>query len=450
MSPSRSYDDERITAALRAYTEHHVPPTIDIGPIVRARLADRSWKGSPGMHGAEFPLEQDIPARNHLAASMIDDRRVAPPSVWWRLRAGVNIVITATALVVVALIATLLFGPIAGGPPVPTSTAANPASVIMAAPQQSARATSGTPVSTPARDCPAAVVTMREQCLVDALFASHADLHMLRDAHLYQTLNIARSSGGYTVTMLGAYADAARIAIVYSLGSATPLGPGEQLRPARYALSDAASAAHGFEYHTIAEAQSGEGDLGIFVQWFVPPLPLAPHAPLDLTLSLTVGRTRAANSSAPIIPTASAVAPQLEPPVSIVTPLILLPFQVISAPSTTLQLGQVSTVAEATVTLQQLVISPTEVRATLCLQSKGVRGRWQPTITFDGHVGERRGWLVEPVSDPSTSGCLYYGFPGNILGTLPSGPHMLSITEIELPASGMHIVGPWDFHFTSP
>jgi len=299
--------------------------------------------------------------------------------------------------------------------------------------------------------------------VVGQLFPVEVGLDHVEQADLVQELNLSQTVDGVTVTLEQAYADANRIVI-----GCTKDPDGQRRYSARHlTLTDAAGTVfpwtHG--YGVIGGADIFKVSLppGEKADVFVFDAAAVTGAPKELDLRLVMELEEIVLPPDAPEPPPTPGSPPAEPPDSIVVEVLQpLPvgaivgpftfdFSVPFIPGRTVEVHQTVKAAGVAITLEEVVVTPSETRATLC---------------FDPPDGGNKKWLVitpgsgqdlscGDVSQLSGTGeeCHCVTYLGALAGR--SGTWTLTVTELvgfdlAPPYEQTRLAGPWVFHFRVP
>ncbi len=240
-------------------------------------------------------------------------------------------------------------------------------------------------------------------------------------------LNLSRTADGYTITVTRAYADANRVIVAYSIHPADgkPLG---QLRPFTTTVTTAQGVVlvdHG--------GGSRDADGGFLDTYDAGPIT---GNPSDVTLHLTVPPpTTLLEMSGTPAPVTSATSP------------FTFTFTVPFIAGRVTNLHEVQTAGGTTVTLERVVVSPTETRTYL----SGLGGTdLYADLSVDGwDSAHDSGTGVQGIIWQTPDGLIACDFPQPLLDK--QGEWTLTIKAGPATADGRKVTGgPWVFHFRVP
>ncbi len=312
---------------------------------------------------------------------------------------------------------------------------------------------------------------------IGGLFQQEAGLKSIDEAHLVQEIALSYTSDGVTVTLARAYADANRIIIGFSIQDTD----GRRRYAARHlTLTDSTGTVFP---QTFGLGVTGQSDLfdvslppgeGAYVlafdaaaltgapeelhlQWVMELEELAIDLGASKQPSTPTEEELLSLNGAPEPPPLEQPAPG-EPIVEVLEPLpkgdILGPFTFeFSIPFVTGHTIQVQQTVEANgiaVRLEKVVVTPSEIQATLCFQPPDENREWL-LLTEDGGQD-----LLSPMAGQIAGGgeeCHRLIYPG----ALPSRSGAATLTVTELMGydgspgdDQQRIAGPWEFRFQMP
>jgi hypothetical protein len=303
------------------------------------------------------------------------------------------------------------------------------------------------------------------------LFEQEPGLTEIAEADLVQQLNLSQTVAGVTVTLEQAYADANRIVVGFTMQ-----GPDSERRyeASQLTLTDAAGTPFP---RTFGLGAAGESDLfgislppGEGAYLFSFDATAVTGLPEALDLRLVMGlEERAALPDASAEPAPSTeelllmnVAPQPAPPAQTgpeVTELEAMPvgdilgpfvfeFRVPFIPGRTAEVKQTAKAAGITITLEKVVVTPSETQATMCFIPPDGDKEWLLIVEGDGG---------DPFGTTSQGGegreCHRVVYAGDLDSR--SGAATLTVTELvgfdlAPPHDQTRLAGPWAFHFQVP
>lgn len=226
--------------------------------------------------------------------------------------------------------------------------------------------------------------------VVSRLFQQEAGLRHVEQANLVQELNLSQTIDGVTVTLERAYADANRIVVGFTIKDPN----GQRYDAHHLTLTDMAGTVFS---GTIGFGVTGQSDIlkvslppgeGAYVLAFdAAPVEGAP-AELDLRLEMEVVEALPLDA---FEPPPTLIGPPDEPPASMVVEALPVPegdivalftfeFSVPFIPGRVAEVNQTVEAAGIPICLERVVVTPSETRAYLRLDSPGgAEMRWIPT-----------------------------------------------------------------------
>lgn len=280
-----------------------------------------------------------------------------------------------------------------------------------------------------------AAATYHTVPILDRAFYVDAGTRQIVSQDLGMRLNLSQTEAGYTVTLQRAYADANRIVVAYTIqGPANqPFDAIDRLAFLRSTLADANGAA--LDPLGGGDVVEGGSVLDNFDASSIP------GEPKDLNLRLTVPLLQALQEAGQEVP--GAIAP--------FTFRFTVPFH----PGRVATPNETVTAGGAAVTLERVVVSPTETR----LYLRGLDGTGiLPDLTVDGWdsgTAPLVGW--QPGHAAEVSGGVWQTKDGLLACDFGSplmekqGGWTLVVRPGAATADGRQVSGgPWVFHFTVP
>lgn len=278
-------------------------------------------------------------------------------------------------------------------------------------------------------------------CLLSALSHQYPELQQIMAMNRYHVLNMSQTVGEYTVTIVGAYADANRIEVVYTM-SGPPARAGKRILPVIDSLTDDQGASLRTKGTGGMSIQNDlQAGVGLFDADTLQNAPAVLSLHLRLSLQQDGGSTRGVpDQLAPSVPTMAQRA-GMQP----VAPPFIFDFR------TPFNGGDVTTpqqevnAAGVTITLARMVTSPLETQTTLCFTTPDGKADWSMSATLD----DQRGVGIGPVSSAfGNQNCVRYSF----LNKEASLPDVRNLTVTELLARDPHtrLTGPWVFTLHVP
>jgi hypothetical protein len=287
---------------------------------------------------------------------------------------------------------------------------------------------------------------------VGRLFQQESGLRYVEQANLVQELDLSQTVDGVTVNLERAYADANRIVIGFTIKDPD----GQRRYEARHlTLTDAAGTVFpGIFYYGV----TGRSDIlkvslppgeGTYVLSFDAAAVTGVSKELDLRLVMEMEEL-VLPSNASAEPPASTEEELLPMPEGAIVGPFIFDFSVPFVPGRVIEVQQAVEAAGVAVTLQRVVVTPSETQATLCFTPPDGGKEWFPITAgagldlFGGNVSQ----LTE-----SGEKCHRVIYPGALTGR--SGTGTLKVTELvgfDLARQGeqTRLAGPWEFHFQVP
>ena len=301
--------------------------------------------------------------------------------------------------------------------------------------------------------------------VVGQLFRQESGLRYLEHANLVQELNLSQTVDGVTVTLERAYADANRTVMGFTIK-----GPnGERFEARHLTLTDAAGTV--FPPWTSVYGVTGRSDIlkvslppgeGAYVVAFDAATVEGAPAELDLRLVMEAGELV-------LPPDAPSPSPTLagspaEPPEPMVVELLPMPegaivgpftfdFSVPFIPGRSVEVHQTVKAAGVAITLEEVVVTPSETQATLCFDPPdGGSKEWLLITAGDGQ--DLSGGAVSQLSGTGEECHRVISLGAGALAGR-SGTSTLTVSELvgfdlAQPYEQTRLAGPWVFRFRVP
>jgi len=297
--------------------------------------------------------------------------------------------------------------------------------------------------------------------VVSRLFQQEVGLRDVEQAGLSQTIDRSQTIDGITVTLEQGYADANRIVVGYTISSSD----GQRYDP-HVALSDV----NGVEFPpTTGMGLTGYSDVmgislppgeGSYVFSFDAAGLRGTPPTLDLHLEVTLREFVLAATDTTLAPTLDKLpAETTDPTVVELTPLrvegelvgpFIFDFDLALNPGHVIEVGRVVEAAGIPLEVRQVVVTPSESRALLCIEPPdGAWERWAAMATLSTAEGQAgTAWSANP-----EGGCAVHAFLPSLYGQ--EGNWTLAVEELirffDVPGKDqMRLKGPWVFHFQVP
>lgn len=263
--------------------------------------------------------------------------------------------------------------------------------------------------------------------VIPAVFNVDAGTRSLIASDLGEPLNLSHTADGYTVTVTRGYADANRVIVAYTIRrtDGEPLG---QLRPFTATVTTAQGV-------VLVDHGGGSRDAnGGFLDTY-DAAPITGN-PSDLTLHLTVpspgSLLETSGTSAPVMSASS--------PFSFTFTVPFIAGRVANP-------HEVQTAGGTTVTLERVVVSPTETRA--YLSGLGGTGLYADLSVDEWNSAHDSGTGVQNTIWQTPDGLIACDFPQPLMDK--HGEWTLTIKAGPATADGRKLTGgPWQFHFVVP
>ena len=298
--------------------------------------------------------------------------------------------------------------------------------------------------------------------VVGQLFRQESGLRYIEQANLVQELNLSQTVDGVTVTLERGYADANRVVIGFTIK-----GPNGQRYEARHLTLTAAAGTvfPGTSHYGVTGRSDilkvslppGEGAYALAFD-----AAAVTGAPKELELRLVMELEEfVLPPDAPSLSPTLAVSPA-EPPEPMVVELLPMPegaivgpftfdFSVPFIPGRTVEVQQTAEAAGVAVTLQRVVVTPSQTRATLCFDPPDGGSKEWLLITAGGGQ-DLSGGAVSQLSGTGEE-CHRVIYLCALAGR--SGMWTLTVTELvgfdlAQPYEQTRLAGPWVFRFRVP
>jgi hypothetical protein len=294
------------------------------------------------------------------------------------------------------------------------------------------------------------------------LFPVDVGLDHVEQADLVQELNLSQTVDDVTVTLEQAYADANRVVIGLTIKDPDD----ERYEPRHLTLTDAAGTVFpwAFGYGVIGGSDIFKVSLppGEKADIFVFDAAAVTGAPKELDLRLVMELEELVLPTDVPSPSPTLAGPPAEPPEPMVVELLPMPkggtvgpftfdFSVPFIPGRTIEVQQTAEAAGVAVTLQRVVVTPSETRATLCFDPPDAGNKeWHVITPGDGQ--DLSGGAVSQLSGTGEE-CHRVIYLGALASR--SGTWTLTVTElVGFDPAGQgeqtRLAGPWVFRFRVP
>jgi hypothetical protein len=296
--------------------------------------------------------------------------------------------------------------------------------------------------------------------VVNRIFQQEAGLSHVERVGLSQEIDLSQTVDGVTVTLERGYADINRIILGYTIHTAD----GRRYDPYSMRLSDANGAVL---LPTVGMGVTGQSDVteislppgeGGFVFSFDATDLQGIPSTLDLHLEMEL-REFVLPPNRPALPSAQEKLPALPAlTVAEATPVregalvgpFTFDFGLPLSPGHTVEVQQTVEAAGVALELKRVVVTPSETRALLCIESPGHEWEhWAVVATLSTEVGQaENAWSANSEED-----CALHGFLPPLDGQ--EGDWTLTVTELiefadEPSGEQMRLSGPWVFRFRVP
>jgi len=301
---------------------------------------------------------------------------------------------------------------------------------------------------------------------VGQLFQQESGLQHVEQANLVQELNLSQTVDGITVTVERAYADANRIVIGFTIKT-----PGDQrYEVRRLTLTDAAGnlfpwihgygaagqsdiykvslppgeGAYVFTFDAAAAVVGAPEELDLRLVMDLEELVLPPDASAEPTVSMKeeLLSLHVAPHPPPLV-----VEELLPMPQGAIVGPFVFDFGVPFIPGRVIEVRQAVKAAGVAITLQRVVVTPSETQATLCFRPPDGSKEWLLITAGDG------GDLFAETVTQSGEECHRIVYAGVLAER--SSTAALTVTELvgfdlAPPGKQTRLAGPWEFHFQVP